>query len=140
MGLYATALALVPGAFAYWTSSGEGAGTVKSANGSSPFEVSSSPVEGLGPGASATVAVRVKDTNLSVAEFLTVLEAEAGEPSVAGCKSEWFEVTPALREIKLLVAPGETREYTVSVRMREEPSVNQNACKGALLTLRFKVS
>jgi predicted ribosomally synthesized peptide with SipW-like signal peptide len=127
-------------AFAYWTSSGEGSGTVKSNYAGASFEVSSGLVENLYPGGSATVTVKVKDADANQNEFLTKLEAEVKETSVAECKKEWFEVTPASQEPKVVVAHGETKEYTVDLKMKEEAAVNQNACKGASVTLHYKAS
>ncbi len=127
-------------AFAYWTSSGEGSGTVKANYSSASFEVSSGLAENLYPGGSATVTVKVKDADANQNEYLTKLEAEVKETSVAECKKEWFEVTPASQEPKVVVAHGETKEYTVSLKMKEEAAVNQNACKGASVTLHYKAS
>ena len=71
--------------------------------------------------------------------FSTKWEAEVKETSVAECKKEWFEVTPA--------SPGtETGgSHTVNqgipaTEMKEEAAVNQNACKGASVTLHYKAS
>ena len=140
-GVLVAVLAMVAGAaFAYWTSSGEGSGTVKSNYASASFEVSSGLVENLYPGGSAAVTVKVKDTDASQNEFLTKLEAEVKETSVAECKKEWFEVTPPSQEPKVVVAHGETKEYTVNLKMKEEAAVNQNACKGASVTLHYKAS
>jgi hypothetical protein len=134
------ALVLAAGAYAYWTSSGEGTGTVKASSGGAAFEVSSTLVEGLYPGGSSAVTVKVKDVDASQNEFLTKLEAEVEKTSVAECKKEWFEVTPASQEPKVVVAHGETKEYTVNLKMKEEAAVNQNACKGATVTLKYKAS
>ncbi len=140
-GVALVALAMVTaGAFAYWTSSGEGSGTVKANYANASFEVSSGLVEGLYPGGSSAVTVKVKDTDASQNEYLTKLEAEVKETSAAECKKEWFEVTPASQEPKVVVAHGETKEYTVNLKMKEEASVDQNACKGASITLHYKAS
>lgn len=140
-GVLVALLAMVSaGAFAYWTSSGEGSGTVKSNYASAPFEVTSGVVENLYPGGSAAVAVKVKNVDLNQSEFLTKVEAEVKETSVVECKKEWFEVTPASQEPKALLTHGETKEYTVTLKMKEEAAVNQNACKGASVTLHYKVS
>jgi flagellar basal body-associated protein FliL len=127
-------------AYAYWTSSGEGSGTVKANYASASFEVSSTLAENLYPGGSATVTVKVKNTDTNQNEFLTKLEAEVKETSAAECKKEWFEVTPASQEPKAVITHGETKEYTVSLKMKEEAAVNQNACKGASVTLKYKAS
>jgi len=102
--------------------------------------VSSGLVESLYPGGSSTVTVKVNDTDANQNEYLTKLEAEVEKTSVAECKKEWFEVTPASQEPKVLIAHGETKEYTVTLKMKEEALVNQNACKGATVTLKYKAS
>ena len=138
--LVALLLMVSAAAFAYWTSSGEGSGTVKSNYASAPFEVTSATVENLYPGGSAAVQVKVKNVDLAQSEFLTKLEVEVKETSAVECKKEWFEVTPASQEPKVVVAHGETKEYTVNLKMKEEAAVNQNACKGASITLKYKAS
>ena len=125
---------------AYWTSSGEGTGTVKASSGGAAFEVTSTLVEGLYPGGSSAVTVKVKDVEASQSEYLTKLEAEVEKTSVVECKKEWFEVTPASQEPKVVIAHGETKEYTVNLKMKEEAAVNQNACKSASITLKYKAS
>ena len=140
-GVLVAVLAMVAAAaFAYWTSSGEGAGTANANYASASFEVSSSLAENLYPGGSAAVTVKVKDTDANQNEYLTKLEAEVKETSVSECKKEWFEVTPASQEPKVVVTHGETKEYTVNLKMKEEASVNQNACQGASVTLHYKAS
>jgi hypothetical protein len=140
LGGVVVALVMAATAIAYWTSSGEGTGTVKASSGGAAFEVSSTLVEGVYPGGSSAVTVKVKDTDASQSEFLTKLEAEVEKTSVVECKKEWFEVTPASQEPKVVVAHGETKEYTVNLKMKEEAAVNQNACKGASITLKYKAS
>ena len=133
-------LAMSGAAVAYWTSSGEGTGTAKSNYAGASFEVTSALVENLYPGGSVSVAVKVKDTDASISEYLTKLEAEIKETSVAECKKEWFELTPASQEPKVLIAHGETKEYTFTLKMKEEAAVNQNSCKAATITLHYKAS
>ncbi len=140
LGGVVVALVMAATAVAYWTSSGEGTGTVKASSGGATFEVSSTLVEGVYPGGSSAVTVKVKDVDASQSEFLTKLEAEVEKTSVAECKKEWFEVTPASQEPKVVIAHGETKEYAVSLKMKEEALVNQNACKGATITLKYKAS
>lgn len=140
-GLAAAIMALTAaGVFAYWTSSGEGSGEAKANYASASFEVSSAAVEGLYPGDDPAVAVKVKDKDANQAEYLTKLEAEVEKTSAAECKKEWFVVSPASQEPKVLIAHGETKEYTVHLEMKEEATVNQNACKGATVTLKYKAS
>ena len=137
MGLLAMVSAV---AFAYWTSTGEASSAINSNYASAPFEVTSGSVESLYPGGSAAVAVRVKNVDPAQSEFLTGLEVEVKETSVVGCSKEWFEVTPASIEPRVLVANGETKGYVVTVKMKEEALVNQDGCRGASVTLRYKAS
>jgi hypothetical protein len=139
-GVVVVILAMTAAAIAYWTSSGEGTGTVKASSGGAAFEVSSTLAEGLYPGGSSAVTVKVKDIEASQSEYLTKLEAEVEKTSAVECKKEWFEVTPASQEPKVVVAHGETKEYTVNLKMKEEAAVNQNACKSASITLKYKAS
>jgi hypothetical protein len=134
------ALVMAAGAYAYWTSSGEGTGEAKANYASASFEVKSAVVENLYPGANPVITVKVKDADASQNEYLTKLEAEVEKTSVAECKKEWFVVTPASQEPKVLILHGETKEYTVHLEMKEEAAVNQNACKGASITLKYKAS
>lgn len=141
LGVLVAVLALTgAAAFAYWTGSGEGSGTVKSNYSAASFEVSSGLVENLYPGGSVAVTVKVKDADAKTSEYLTKLEAEVKETSVTECKKEWFEVTPATQEPKVAIAAGETKEYTVNLKMKEEAAINQNACKGASITVHYKAS
>jgi hypothetical protein len=134
------ALVVAGAAFAYWTSSGEGTGEAKANYASANFEVTSTVVEGLYPGADPIVTVKVKNKDANQAEYLTKLEGEVEKTSAAECKKEWFVVTPASQEPKVLIAHGETKEYTVHLEMKEEALVNQNACKGQTITLKYKAS
>jgi hypothetical protein len=127
-------------AFAYWTSSGEASGAINASYASAPFEVTSGLIENLYPGGSAAVAVEVKNVDPAQSEFLTKLEVEVKETSVVGCRKEWFEVTPASIEPRVLVAHGEAKGYVLTVKLKEEALVNQNACRGASVTLRYKAS
>ncbi len=141
LGVLVGLLAMVSAvAFAYWTSAGEASGIVNSNYAGASFEVSSGPVEGLYPGGSAAVTVNVRDVDANQNGYLTRLEAEVRETSVAECKKEWFEVAAASQQPKVVIAHGETREYTVTVKMKDETLVNQDACKDASVTLRYKAT
>lgn len=144
----AAALALLAAgasvAVAYWTASGEGKGEATASSGGAGFEVSSGVVSGLYPGGSSTITVKVKDKDENQPERLTKLEAEvektSKETEPEPCKKTWFVLAPASQEPKVTLAHGETREYTVKLEMKEEATENQNGCKGATVTLKYKAS
>jgi hypothetical protein len=130
-------------AFAYWTSSGEGTSQVTASAGGAGFEVSAATVTGLYPSANLAVTVKVKNKDASQPERLTKLEAEvektSKESEPEACKKTWFVATPASQEPKVVLAAGETKEYTVHLEMKEEAE-NQNGCKSATVTLKYKAS
>ncbi len=126
-------------AFAYWTSSGEGTATVTASAGGAGFEITGA-AEGLYPGATVEAKVKVKNQDAKQPEFLTKLVTTVKETSAGGCEKTWFEVTAGgEQEPKQELAPGETKEFTVNLKMKNEP-INQNACKGATISLKAVAS
>ena len=80
--------------------------------------------------------IKVKNKDVKQPEYLTKLVTTVKETSAGGCEKTWFEITAGgEQEPKIELAAGETKEYTVSLKMKDE-AVNQNACKGATVTLK----
>jgi len=122
-------------AFAYWTSSGEGTATVTASSGGAGFEITGS-AEGLYPGGTVEAKIKVKNKDVKQPEYLTKLVTTVKETSGAGCEKTWFELTAGgEQEPKVEIAAGETKEYAVTLKMKDE-AVNQNSCKGATVTLK----
>ena len=126
-------------AFAYWTSSGEGTSTVTATAGGAGFEITGA-AEGLYPGATVEGKIKVKNKDLKQPEFLTKIVTTVKETSAGGCEKTWFEITAGgEQEPKIELAAGETKEFTVSLKMKNE-ALNQNACKGATISLKAVAS
>ena len=126
-------------AFAYWTSSGEGTSTVTATAGGAGFEITGA-AEGLYPGATVEGKIKVKNKDLKQPEFLTKIVTTVKETSALGCEKTWFEITAGgVQEPKIELAAGETKEFTVSLKMKNE-ALNQNACKGAIISLKAVAS
>ena len=126
-------------AFAYWTSSGEGTSTVTASTGGAGFEITGS-AEGISPGGTVEGKIKVKNKDVKQPEFLTKVVTTVKEASGPGCEKTWFEVTAGgEQEPKVEIAAGETKEYTVSLKMKDE-AVNQDACKGSVITLKAVAS
>ena len=124
-------------AFAYFTTSGEGNGEVKVSRELEPFKVEGTLVEGISPGVSVEQVVTVrniseKPEHLSEVEAVVATNSHEGE----GCKKEWFHVTPAAQSVIAELQPGESKTAKVTVSMAD-PEENQNACKGASLTIHY---
>jgi hypothetical protein len=135
-GVIVTILALSgAAAIAYWTSSGEGTATVTASAGGAGFEITGA-AEGLYPGGSVEGKIKVKNKDVKQAEYLTKLVTTVKETSAGGCEKTWFEITAGgEQEPKIEIAANETKEYTVTLKMKDE-AVNQNACKGATVSLK----
>jgi len=135
-GVIVMALALSgAAAIAYWTSSGEGTATVTASTGGAGFEITGA-AEGLYPGGTVEAKIKVKNKDVKQAEYLTKLVTTVKETSAGGCEKTWFEITAGgEQEPKIEIAASETKEYTVSLKMKDE-AVNQNACKGATVSLK----
>jgi hypothetical protein len=142
----ATVLATVVGlalagvaAFAYWTTSGEGSGEVHVKNPTEHLKVTSTPVEGLYPGASVEQTVTVQNTSATESIHVSTLEtALTGNSNEAtGCEKKWFTVTPNTQSILGELKPGESLSAKVKVAMSNPTEENQNACKGATVNLHF---
>jgi hypothetical protein len=122
-------------AFAYWTSSGEGTSTVTASAGGAGFEITGTS-EGLSPGGTVEAKIKVKNKDVKQPEFLTKLVTTVKETSAVGCEKTWFEIPAGgEQEPKVELLAGETKEYTVSLKMKDEP-LNQDTCKGATITLK----
>ncbi len=142
----ATVLATVVGlalagaaAFAYWTTSGEGTGEAHVNNPTEHLKVSSTPVEGLFPGASTEVTVTVQNTSATESIHVSTLETAltGNSKEGTGCEKKWFTVTPATQAIVAELKPGESTSAKVSVAMSDPKEENQNACKGATVNLHY---
>lgn len=132
---------VVSAAFGYWTISGEGTGKAKASSGGAPLEVGSTPVEQLYPGASKEVTVTIKNVDPKQPEYVGSLEAEAKTTSEpAKCLASWFTVIPAKQSVGVELTAGKQTTKTVTVEMKDEPAVNQDACKGQEVELAYKAS
>jgi len=126
-------------AFAYWTSSGEGTSTVTASSGGAGFEITGA-AEGLNPGGTVEAKIKVKNKDVKQPEYLTKLVTTVKETSAGGCEKTWFEITAGgEQEPKVELAAGETKEYAVTLKMKDEV-VNQDTCKGASISLKAVAS
>ncbi|MGO8905080.1 MAG: hypothetical protein ACLQMH_05575 [Solirubrobacteraceae bacterium] len=155
-GSLAVLLAVVGGALAYWSATGEGEGQyAKTKAATTNFKVTN--VEGaeLFPGGATVSKAKVENVETTGSEHIkkltakveavsnpgTLVEAEAGTK----CFSGWFEVAKVNGTAGSSAEPNENlahetfKEYPVEVKMTEEATKNQNGCKGVKLTLKYSV-
>ena len=149
-------LVLAGAAFAYWTSTGEGEGTVKDQSSAAAFtiEAGTEPT-GLYPGGTKEATVKIKNTE-AYGEHYTRLTAEVKEVENAAsteaeaeagskCWAGWYEITAvgshtgtSSWEFNETVPASSTVEKLVTVKLKEVAK-NQNGCQNKKVTLKYKV-
>ncbi len=138
-------LATAGAAYAYWTTTGNGAGSATTGT-SSAFQVTTDAATGaaLSPGGSSqTVAFHVKNNNAGTQRLrtvtVTVANADASAwTSAPGCSAADFTVGTAAFTAGD-VASGATTNGTVTVTMDNTGS-NQDGCKSVTVPLYVNVS
>jgi hypothetical protein len=130
------------GAFAYFSTSGEGSGEAKVSNPSAKLAVEGTLVEGLAPEVSKPDKVKITNT-AEGPEHISVLKVKitGNSKSGTGCETSWFKVSPETTSFGATgveLAAGASQEATVTVSMINTPETSQNACKGATVNLHYE--
>lgn len=156
LGTLAGFFVLASAAFAYWTSTGEGEGTVRAgaSAGALTIEAGAEPT-GLYPGGSKEATVKIKNNEPYGEHFNTITaevkevenpasteaEAEAGSKCWVG----WYEITfvgghsgASYSGFNETVAASSTVEKLVTVKLKELAK-NENGCLNKKVTLKYKV-
>ena len=138
-------VAVVGGAYAYWTTTGSGTGSATTGT-STDFVVTTDAATGnlLTPGGpTQTVAFHIQNTN-SGAQYLTAVAVTVANPngsawtSVSGCSAADYSVgTPVFTPGQ--IASGSTLDGTVTISMNNLGS-NQDGCKNAAVPLYVSAS
>ena len=121
-------------AFAYWTASGSGTGTgtVKSSNGS--LVLKGTIDDALSPGATSAVhftASNAGSSNLQVGTVKAVVSTD--KPA---CDITWFTIGDTVEDQTIAAGASDVALTGVgSISMSDPSNVNQDACKGAAITL-----
>jgi hypothetical protein len=144
------AIAAAVGAYAYFTSSGNGTGsaTVGTDAGLVVTQTGAAP-SGLVPdGAPQDITIHVAnsasfDQSLS-AIHVTVQDTDLnGDPitwdSVDGCSASDFTVTDPTITPETVIAAGDSQDFTATIQM-DESSSNQDGCKLATVPLYFSAT
>ena len=134
----ALTLGVAGGAFAYWTASGSGSGTgtVASSNGSLTLHASF-PLATLYPGDSQTVSFTADNGGaqaVAVGTVHTVVTVDSVHVT-AGCLAADFSVADVVENQSIPAgSTGAALAHDGSISM-SNTGVNQDACKGATLSL-----
>lgn len=120
-------------AFAYWSTAGSGTGTGTNSGGNGTVTLFASFADGLTPGASETITYTA--TNNTSSSTVVSLQPVVISTNKTGCQSAWF--TASLPSSSTTLAANATTAPlgTGTLTFLDLPGVDQNACKGALITL-----
>jgi hypothetical protein len=128
-------------AFAYWTAAGTGSGTATTAAASNDLTVTQAAFAGtaLVPGGVAqSLSGTVGNSNtFAVPLSLTATVQVDGAHSPA-CMAEWYSVSAL--DAPSPVPANSSVAFTGTVRLLDQPSINQDACKGATITLAYRAN
>jgi hypothetical protein len=125
-------------AFAYWTAGGSGTGTAVTGT-SQALTIAGDTFNGtaLTPGGTAqTVSGTITNPNTFNVPFtLAAVPTVDSSHATAGCLADWYTVT--LTSPPSSVAANNHVNFTGTVAMTNLPSTNQDACKGATVTVTY---
>jgi hypothetical protein len=119
-------------AYAYWSATGTGSGSAATADGTSQVALVASFGAGIAPGGTRTVTYTATNPNSS---STTVSALGATVSTVApGCDPAWFTVT-APAGTTALAANATSVALGTGILTFNDLNVNQDACKGAQITV-----
>jgi hypothetical protein len=136
IGAGAAALALTgTAAFAYWTTTGGGSGTANAASTNGSLVLTASGYEGISPGNSTIATITAANAGTTDLRVNTV-HAVVSTSSPATCLAEWFTIAD-LDASGVNVPKNATAQLlgTQTLNFVQSATVNQDACKGATITL-----
>ncbi len=135
------ALVVAGGAFAYWTISGGGTGSATAGTVTSDLTVTQlSAVTGLYPGGSpVALPVRISNANSAPVKVGSLSAALDGSTLPTGCTVADFAVSGPVALNTMIGGSASLDNSGLTVQM-VETGVNQDACKGATVTLQYSVS
>jgi hypothetical protein len=131
-------------AFAYWTATGTGSGTATTAAASLDLTVTQTAFAGssLVPGGTPqSVSGTIGNTNTfavpvsSLAATVAVDSAHAA----SGCLASWYSVTNLSAATTPVPANGNVA-FSGKIQLVDQTTTNQDACKGATITLSYSAN
>jgi len=126
-------------AFAYWTATGTGSGTASTASASSPLTISQNDFNGsaLVPGGAAqALSGTIANSNTFNVPFtFTAVPSVDSTHATAGCQASWYTVS--LSNAPTTVAARSSVNFAGTIQMPNLSATNQDACKGATVTVTY---
>ncbi len=134
----AGALALVAGggaAYAYWTTTGTGSGEATNSAGGGTVTLHADFTGGLTPGDARTVGYTADNADANTSTKVGALTATV-ETNVAECLPAWFSVTANTSNTTVAKNSTGTSVGSGTLTFNDSATVDQSACKGAVVTIK----
>jgi hypothetical protein len=140
LGLFLVFALAAGGAYAYWTNNGTGTGSATTASpAAGQLSVSGNAISGLAPGVAAQTLTGSITNNGTNSFQVTGLSAAITSVSAAGCDAtDYTLVQPSISASSL--AAGASTGFTSGSIAFNNKATNQDACKGATVTITYTVS
>ncbi|GAA3269875.1 hypothetical protein [Paenarthrobacter aurescens] len=119
-------------AYAYWTTTGSGSGEATNSSGGGTVTLHANFAGGLAPGNQVNVTYTA-DNSTTSSTVVGALNASV-TTNVAGCLPAWFEVTADTSNTRVAANSTATTVGSGVLKFNDE-AVNQDACKGAVVTV-----
>jgi hypothetical protein len=134
----AGALALVAGggsaAYAYWTTTGSGSGQATNSAGGGTVTLHANFTDGLTPGDSRMVTYTADNADPNTSTKVGALTAKVST-NIAGCDAGWFDVTAVTDNVTVAKKSTKTTVGSGVLTFNDSATVDQSACKGAIVTI-----
>jgi hypothetical protein len=134
----AGALALVAGggsaAYAYWTTVGTGSGNATNSAGGGTVTLHANFSQGLAPGSSKVVTYTADNASTTTSTKVGTLTASVTTDQT-GCLPAWFDVTANTSNTTVAKGDVGTVVGAGTLTFNDDSAVNQDACKGAVVTI-----
>lgn len=128
-------------AFAYWTNSGSGGGTAGTGS-NSPITVNqTSTVTGMGPGVAAQPLAGNFDNTNDGPVYVAAVTATVTGTDKSGCGATDYTIAgtaPVAAQVP--VGTGVAAWTGLTIAFNNKVGVNQDACKGAIVTIAYASS
>jgi hypothetical protein len=146
IALSAAAIVAIGGgtAFAYWTTSGSGTGTASTTAGTADLTVTQTAAPtNLAPGVPAgAIAGTVKNNAVNNAKVDSVTVSIASVSGGVGtCSASDYDLSNPIMTVGTDLIPNQTVSFSgASLGFHNDPSANQDGCKGATVHLLYTVN
>lgn len=120
-------------AYAYWSTTGSGSGSAAASDGTEAVTINVTVDPDVAPG--APVDITYTATNPNTSSTPVTLVDPVVTTDVAGCLPAWFDATVPAGPTTVAGGAIRTALGTGTLTLNDDPAVNQDACKGATITV-----